>query len=85
MRLQTRITEKGFALLKVPIVVAIAMVLLGMAVIGIQSSLDSYKADAAANVVSSQLRMARQTAIAKRRWVDVWFDKTIGPRITPRI
>jgi prepilin-type N-terminal cleavage/methylation domain-containing protein len=79
MKPQTRFTEKGFSLLEVLIVVAIAMVLLGMAIIGIQSSLGSYKADAAANVVSSQLRMARQAAIAKRRWVNVWFDTTIGP------
>jgi prepilin-type N-terminal cleavage/methylation domain-containing protein len=83
MKLQTQTPEKGFSLLETLIVVLIALIVLGMAVIGIQTSLGNYKADAAADVVSSQLRAARETAIVRRRWVQVTFNTvSVPPQIT---
>ena len=68
--------QKGFSILEMLIVIAVIMVIAGMAVFGYQSSVYTYRADAAANAVTTQLRAARQMAISKRRWVKVTFDST---------
>jgi type II secretory pathway pseudopilin PulG len=68
--------QKGFSLLEALIVIAVIMVVAGMAVIGYQSNMYSYRADAAADAVATQLRTARQMAISKRRWVEVTFDSS---------
>jgi Tfp pilus assembly protein FimT len=86
MKSELRIMEKGFTLLEALIVIAIIFVVAGMAIIGIQSNLGSYKADAAAQAVSTQLRTAREIAIAKRHWVQVTIDQsTTGPNAAPSI
>jgi type II secretory pathway pseudopilin PulG len=71
--------QRGFSLLEALIVVAIAFIVFAAAVLGTRSILTGYKADAAANVVTSQLRTARQLAISQRRWVQVWVDSAITP------
>lgn len=71
--------QRGFSLLEALIVVAIAFIVFAAAIIGTKSMLTGYKADAAANVVTAQLRTARQLAISQRRWVQVWFDSAIAP------
>ncbi|HUI73354.1 MAG TPA: prepilin-type N-terminal cleavage/methylation domain-containing protein [Candidatus Acidoferrum sp.] len=86
MKSDMRIAQKGFSLLEAIIVIAIIFVVAGMAVLGIQNGLGSYKADAAADAVSTQLRTAREVAIAKRRWVQITIDPTTtGPNAAPSI
>jgi prepilin-type N-terminal cleavage/methylation domain-containing protein len=79
-------SQRGFSLIEVLIVVAIASILMAAAILGTKNTLAAYKADAAANVVTSQLRTARQLAISQRRWVQVWFDSAIAaPDYAPHV
>lgn len=66
--------EQGFTLLEVLVVVGIMAVLSGMAVMGSTGTMQGYKANAAMDVVSSQLRLARELAITNRRNVVVTID-----------
>lgn len=82
--------QKGFSLLEALVVIAVIMVVAGMAIIGYQSNMYTYRADAAADAVSTQLRTARQMAISKRRWVQVTFDSSTNnsdnaPHVTYQI
>ena len=71
---KTNRNERGFTLLESVIVIGMMMVLMGMAIIQSFGSLESYQANSAMNVVTSQLRVARQLAITQRRTVIVWID-----------
>lgn len=73
---KTKRIEQGFTLLESVVVIGIMMVLMGIAVIQSFGSLESYQANAAADVVVSQLRVARQLAITQRRTVQLWIDST---------
>jgi prepilin-type N-terminal cleavage/methylation domain-containing protein len=73
MRKENR-NERGFTLLESVIVIAIMMVLMGVAVIQSFGSLSSYQANSAEDIVVSQLRVARQLAISQRRTVQIWID-----------
>jgi type II secretory pathway pseudopilin PulG len=66
--------EHGFTLVETVMVVAIMMVLMGIAVIQSFGSLESYQANSALDVVVSQLRVARELAITQRRTVQLWID-----------
>jgi type II secretory pathway pseudopilin PulG len=66
--------QRGFSLLEAVVVIGIMMVLMGIAVVQSFGSFESYQANAAQDVVVSQLRVARQLAISQRRAVDVWID-----------
>lgn len=67
-------TDRGFTLLESVVVIGIMMVLMGMAIIKSFGTMESYQANSGMNVVVSQLRVARQLAIAQRRVVQVWID-----------
>jgi type II secretory pathway pseudopilin PulG len=71
---KTKRIEQGFTLLESVVVIGIMMVLMGVAVIQSFGSLESYQANAATDVVVSQLRVARQLAITQRRTVQLWID-----------
>jgi type II secretory pathway pseudopilin PulG len=71
---KTKRMEQGFTLLESVVVIGIMMVLMGIAVIQSFGSLESYQANAASDVVVSQLRVARQLAITQRRTVQLWID-----------
>jgi type II secretory pathway pseudopilin PulG len=75
MRKENR-NELGFTLLETTIVVAIMMILIGIAVIQSFGSLTSYQVNSAEDLVVSQLRVARQLAISNRRVVQVWIDSS---------
>jgi prepilin-type N-terminal cleavage/methylation domain-containing protein len=63
----------GFTLLEVLVVIAISFSLMSMAILQFRSSLPGMRANAAMNQVVSQLRVARDTAIAQRRNVQILF------------
>ncbi|MGC1619413.1 MAG: prepilin-type N-terminal cleavage/methylation domain-containing protein [Candidatus Acidiferrum sp.] len=65
--------EQGFSLLEMIVVVMLAFVVMAFAVINTMSSTQSARANAAMDAVISQLRQARELAIAKRRNVEVAF------------
>jgi type II secretory pathway pseudopilin PulG len=77
---KTNRKEGGFSLLESVIVIGIMMVLMGMAVIQSFGSLESYKANSAMDVVTSQLRVARQLAISQRRDVQLSFNLGASPQ-----
>jgi prepilin-type N-terminal cleavage/methylation domain-containing protein len=63
----------GFTLLEVIVVIAISFGLTSMAILQFRSLLPGMRANAAMNQVVSQLRVARDTAIAQRRNVQILF------------
>ena len=65
--------QKGFSLIELLIVVAVVSILSGMAVVATKSMRDNQRANAAMDAVITQIRLARQLAIAKRRNVVVNF------------
>lgn len=67
--------EQGFTLLESLIVIGIMGVLTAMAVIGSRGSMQTYRANAALDTVSSQLRTARQISISQRRNVAITIDQ----------
>ncbi len=66
--------ERGFTLLEAVVVIAIMMILMGIAVIRSFGSFESYQVNSAQDTVVSQLRVARQLSIAQRRVVQVYID-----------
>jgi len=72
--------EKGFTLVESVIVVAIMMIMLSLAIIESFGSMESYRANAAMDVVLSQLRVARQLAISQRRNVTINFNTATNPQ-----
>jgi prepilin-type N-terminal cleavage/methylation domain-containing protein len=82
----TRKREQGFTLLETLIVVGIMGMLTGMAVIGSRGTMQTYRANAALDTVSSQLRTARQISISQRRWVQITINQvanTISYQVLP--
>ena len=73
MSKRTRTAEQGFSLIEMLIVVGLAFVIMGFAVMNTVGSSQNAKANAAMDAVISQLRQAREMAIAKRRNVQVQF------------
>jgi prepilin-type N-terminal cleavage/methylation domain-containing protein len=69
-------SPRGYSLVEVMLVLAIAGVLSGMAAIQMGSSKDAGRADGAMRVVLSQLNQARELAITQRRYMRVTFDVT---------
>jgi type II secretory pathway pseudopilin PulG len=65
--------QSGFTLVEVIIVVFIMFVLMGIAIILTQGTLQNYKANTARDQVVGQLRLARELAISKRRNVRIDF------------
>src|ERR1700722_2880351 len=73
MSKRTKRGEKGFSLLEMLIVVGLALTVMSFAVMNTIGSTQNAKANAAMDAVISQLRQAREMAIAKRRNVQVQF------------
>ncbi|MFZ3333670.1 MAG: prepilin-type N-terminal cleavage/methylation domain-containing protein [Candidatus Acidiferrales bacterium] len=65
--------QRGFSLIETLIVVAIALVITGIAVVRSQPALQQNRAFAGAMQVKSAMRQARETAISARRTVQVQF------------
>ncbi len=66
--------EKGFTLLESLLVVAVIGVMTAIAIMGSTGPMQTYTANAAMDVVSSQLRIARQISISQRRYVKVTLN-----------
>ena len=66
--------EQGFTLLECLIVVGIMAILTGITILGSTGPMQNYKANAALDVVSSQLRVAREISITQRRNVQITID-----------
>ncbi|HWZ98448.1 MAG TPA: prepilin-type N-terminal cleavage/methylation domain-containing protein [Candidatus Dormibacteraeota bacterium] len=83
---KTKARQRGFSLLEALVVIAIISILVATSVISIQQLLSTSRADAAANVVNSQLRGARQLAISRRHNVQVTFSTSVAaPDFAPHI
>jgi len=72
--------EQGFSLLETLIVVSVILILSGITIFKSFGTMESYKANSAMDVVSGQLRVARQLAISQRRAVQVWFNLNAVPQ-----
>ena len=78
--------EQGFSLIELVVVVAVMFIVAAFAIFQSMGSMASYKANAAQDVVFSQLRVARGLAISQRRTVQVWIDQTFsGPGGTQQV
>ncbi len=73
MSKRTNKAEQGFSLLEMVVVVMLAFTVMAFAVMNTMSSSQNSKANAAMDAVISQLRQARELAIARRRNVQVQF------------
>lgn len=73
MTRRTGRTDKGFSLLEMLMVVMIGMVVMAFAIISTGTTTQNSRANAAMDAVISQLRQARELAIARRRNVEVQF------------
>ncbi|HTQ59391.1 MAG TPA: hypothetical protein VMI32_04155 [Candidatus Solibacter sp.] len=73
MRKSTSKTASGFSLIEMIVVVMLAFVVMAFAVINTFTTTQNARANAAMDAVISQLRQARELAIAKRRNVQVQF------------
>jgi len=78
MRYKNR-NERGFTLLETLIVMGIMFILAGITIFKSFGSMQSYQANAAMDIVRSQLRVARQLAISQRRNVQVSFNTALTP------
>lgn len=80
---KTNRAQQGFSLLETIVVMGIMMALVSFAMIQSFGSLESYRANAAMDVITSQLRVARQLAISQRRNVLITFNtSSTSPSIT---
>jgi type II secretory pathway pseudopilin PulG len=73
---KTKRRVRGFTMLEMVLVIAIMMVLAGLAIIQSFGSFESYQVNSATDTVASQLRLARQLAISQRRSVQVQISAT---------
>jgi prepilin-type N-terminal cleavage/methylation domain-containing protein len=73
MSKRSRTAEQGFSLLEMLVVVALAFTIMAFAVMNTVGSSSNARANSAMDAVVSQLRQAREMAIAKRRNVQVQF------------
>jgi type II secretory pathway pseudopilin PulG len=73
MSKRTRRAQEGFSLLEMVVVVGLALTVMCFAVMNTMNSTANSRANAAMDAVVSQLRQAREMAIAKRRNVQVQF------------
>jgi prepilin-type N-terminal cleavage/methylation domain-containing protein len=76
MRLRSGNAERGFSLTEVIVVVALGLVISAISVIAYQTTITNYTINASTGSAVGSLRLARETAISKRREVRVYFDQT---------
>ena len=72
-----RNSERGFSMIETVVVVAIILIISAMALINLPATMQSIHSDTAVREVVTQLRQAREYAIANRRYVQVTFT-TVG-------
>lgn len=65
--------EAGFSLVELLLVVAVAGIVSGMAIVQVQGALTMARADSVASQVASILRFGRDASVSQRRTVDVTF------------
>jgi type II secretory pathway pseudopilin PulG len=73
MSKRTKRAEQGFSLIEMVVVVGLAFTVMAFAVMNTMNSTQNSRANSAMDAVISQLRQARELAIAKRRNVQVQF------------
>jgi prepilin-type N-terminal cleavage/methylation domain-containing protein len=81
-KMRSRRKQTGFSLIELVVAVAVIGVIAGMAIIGMNAILPTYRANQAMNQVFSQLRGARELAISQRRNVQVQFIGTNSIQLT---
>jgi prepilin-type N-terminal cleavage/methylation domain-containing protein len=69
--------ERGFSMIELSVVIGIILILSAMAIYQIGPALSGERSDAAMRQVVEQLRMARELAVANRRWVQVTFPVVV--------
>jgi type II secretory pathway pseudopilin PulG len=83
---QTRRLQEGFSLLEAMVALGIMMIVTAFAMVQSFGSIESYRVNSAMDIIVSQLRVARQTAISQRRNVTVSFTTATSPnKITYQI
>lgn len=70
--------QKGFSLIEVLVVIAIAMTIAGMIVVHLTPTLQTFRANSAASQVVDVFRQAREYAITYRRYVQITFPNYGG-------
>ena len=73
---------RGFSMIEMCVVVAIAMVIAGIAIVQAQPALQQIRANAAKDLVQGTLRRGREMAISDRRSVKVEF--LVNPPANPK-
>jgi len=73
---------RGFSVIEILVVVAISMVIAGIAIVQAQPALQQIRVNAAKDLVQGTLRRARETAISDRRSVKVEF--LVNPPANPK-
>lgn len=82
MSKRTKRAQQGFSMVEIVVVLALAFVVMGFAVVKTMTSTFNSKANTAMDAVISQLRQAREMAIAKRRNVQVTFTSPNQMQLT---
>src|SRR5208283_806573 len=71
---------QGFSLIEALIVISVILILSGITIFKSFGTMESYQANSAMNVVTGQLRVARELAITQRRAVLVTFNLGAVPQ-----
>ena len=74
--------QRGFSLIEVVLVVAIIMLIMGMAVVNMNSLLPNMRANSGLSVLMATLRQGRDLAIANRRTIQIQFVGNDTIRLT---
>ena len=77
--------HKGFSLIEVLVVVALAMTVAGMLVVHLTPTLQQFRANSAASQVVDVFRQAREYAITYRRYVQVTFPNYAANGVNDQI
>lgn len=75
---RSRDGERGFSMIELAVVCAIAVTIAAIALIQINPSLQTARSDNAMRIVLDQLRQAREYSIANRRYVQIAFSTVAG-------
>lgn len=65
--------ERGISLVEILTIIAIASVIFGISIIAFQAAASTIQGDANLRILERQLKLARDTAVAQRRSVEVQF------------
>lgn len=76
-----RNAARGFSMLEMVVVIGIIFIVLSIALIQLQPTIQQYHANAARDQIMGALRQARELAISQRRYVQVQFN--VSPPCPP--